>query len=184
MIGRRPLTRNTARSACLCHTLPEPQGSQLAARRACRRPGSANNCATAPSEGTLHRVGFINPQGRASGGRHQAKPRRSDWRPLYETAPYVNPKGHAVGPAAGVCHCRHACHATASCYLGIAVLRIAHWLNLQRNDRRQAVMCRWHQAQRLAATHDRAATTGDQATPWRGRWWRCASELRHCGAWR
>jgi hypothetical protein len=73
-----------------------------------------------------------------------------------------------VGPVAGVCHnyhAHHAHHATAWCGLGIAVLRIAHRLTLQRDEYSQAVMWGCHQAQRLAALHDRATTTGDQATP-------------------
>jgi hypothetical protein len=50
-------------------TVPQqPQGSQLAARRARMRPASADGCATVPSEGTLHRVGFVNPSGREAVG--------------------------------------------------------------------------------------------------------------------
>jgi hypothetical protein len=57
---------------------------------------------------------------------------------------------------AGEHYTSHAHHATASWLLGMAVLRRAHWLKLQSIEPGKAVMCRCHQAQRLAASHDRA----------------------------
>ena len=76
---------------------------------------------------------------------------------------YVKAKRVAV---AGVCHNCHKHHATASWTLGMAVFRRAHWLRLQSIEPGQAVMCRCHQAQRLAATHGRAARQRHATASW------------------
>ena len=81
--------------------------------------------------------------------------------------------------AAGANHNCHALHATAWWNLGMAVFRRAHRPSLQSIARSKAVMLGCHQAQRLAARHGRAAGNGVQAAQ-AGRWWRCASEPRHC----
>ena len=108
-------------------TVPQqPQGSQLAARRARMRPASADGCATVPSEGTLHRVGFVNPTGREAVGGTKRSFSAATGGHFTKQHPYVNPKGHAVGPPAGSHHNCHAHHATASWCLGMVVLRCAH----------------------------------------------------------
>ncbi|OLP05622.1 hypothetical protein BLL52_3072 [Rhodoferax antarcticus ANT.BR] len=48
----------------------------------------------------------------------------------------------------------------------MAVRRRAHWLKLQSIEQGKAVMCRCHQAQRLAATHGRAAGRSCATASW------------------